>query len=551
VRVCDEKRGNLMVIGDDDQTIYEWRGATPSFIRDKIKSPEWKHYFLDLNFRSCAPQVILAAQCISKNRIRAEKKMQPTGDFSGDLKLIKCESNEDQAKKLVALIKEKQLAGTPLGDQVILIRRYDQSLSIEKELILNKIKYKIPGASFFFDRKEVQFIMSFLLLFRLEQRLVQERRLATAPEKREYWSLLKQVAYRAKTFIKNDPDLSQIAEKALERYGSLSESLNEYLAERDADRYLNALALAKFYEASHDPVQRPVRDMIAMLESTINIRDRIIDASPDRSIGLQRAAIIESLKSFAGSRTLPQVMEEVDELNEFWNNGLKAEDSSDILRIYTVFKAKGLEFPVIYLPDVHRQVGAMSTGVFAPSAELEDEIAASPEEERRIFYVAITRSIRDLYMFHWQEPSQYLDEASFEAIKNYHELTNIFLSPNERDGLDARQIGRLFSAYSFKYETKQALANIIARTSLDEEMRLFDSIHQAIEYLKGEDDVSIRDKIGYEKLQRFWADVRQLARRFRDSHIDGGNGDDAMGGGVPVRPTKPEGDPFDEIFGDE
>jgi DNA helicase-2/ATP-dependent DNA helicase PcrA len=551
VRVCDEKRGNLMVIGDDDQTIYEWRGATPAFIRDKIRSQEWKHYFLDLNFRSCAPQVILAAQCISKNRVRAEKKMQPTGDFSGSLELIQCESNEDQAKRLVALIKEKQISGTPLGDQVILIRRYDQSLPIEKELILNKIKYRIPGASFFFDRKEVQFVLSFLLLFRLEQRLIREMRSPTPPERREYRSLLNQVAYRAKTFIRTEPDLGGIGERALDPHSSLSESLQEYAAERDSNRYANALALARFFESAQNEQELQVKDMLAKLESTVDIREKIISASPDTTVGLQRAAIIESLKSFAGSRTLNEVMEEVDELGEYWNNGLKEEDPSHVLRIYTVFKAKGLEFPVVYLPDVHRQAGATGSGGFASSESVEDEISAGPEEERRIFYVAITRSVRDLYMFHWQEPSQYLTEASFEKIQEYQALANAFLSNQERDSLDARQIGRIFSAYSYKYEAKQLFANIFSRMNPDEEAQALQSIHSSVEYLKDEPGAAIREKLGYEKLQRFWSDAKEIAARIRNLPCDSEDNtaceSKSLDGHMPTTAI----DPFDEVFGDD
>jgi len=551
VRVCDEKRGNLMVIGDDDQTIYEWRGATPAFIRDKIRSQDWKHYFLDLNFRSCAPQVILAAQCISKNRVRAEKKMQPTGDFSGSLVLIKCESNEDQAKRLVALVKEKESTGTPLGDQVILIRRYDQSLPIEKELILNKMKYRIPGASFFFDRKEVQFVLSFLLLFRLEQRLIHEMRSPTPPERREYRSLLNQVAYRAKTFIRTEPDLVAIGERALDPHGSLSASLQEYVAERDSNRYANALALARFFESAHNEQELQVKDMLAKLESTIDIREKIISSSPDATVGLQRAAIIDSLKSFAGSRTLTELMKEVDELSEYWNNGLKEEDPSHVLRIYTVFKAKGLEFPVVYLPDVHRQAGATGAVGFAPSESVEDEISAGPEEERRIFYVAITRSIRDLYMFHWQEQSQYLTEASFEKIQEYQILANAFLCNQDRDSLDARQIGRIFSAYSYKYEAKQSFANIFSRMNPEEEAQALQSINSSIEYLKAEPDAAIREQLGYEKLQRFWSDAKEIAARIRSFPCDSEDNDAGESNSLDSHMASTDIDPFDEVFGDD
>lgn len=538
VKVCDKNRGNLMVIGDDDQTIYEWRGATPSFIRDKIISTEWSQYFLDLNFRSCAPQVILAAQCIKWNRVRATKMMQPTGDFSGDLKLIKCQSVQEQAKKIISIIKDKVNTGIPLGDQVILIRRYDQTLPIEKELIENKIKYQIPGASFFFDRKEVQFVMSFLLLYKLEQRLLTEQRVATPPERREYSSLLRQVAYRAQTYLNKD-NVTEICCDALEINSSLTIELRTFASNNQNKNCTNALALAQFYETCEQPTDLIFKDLISRLQQTINIRQKIIDRAPDPSIGIEQAAIILSLESFAGSKTLNEVLDEVDDLRQFWVDGLKQVAPSEILRIYTVFKAKGLEFPVVYLPDINKQINV------TPDNNL-PEMSSGPEEERRIFYVAITRSIKDLYMFYSsQEPSEYLKEAKFEDISAYRELTRSVLNTEERDCLDSLQIGRKFSVPSYVYETKYSFANIFAKESLLSQKNTIKDVDLAICYLKNEDNVPVGDQLKFEKLQKFWAEAGDLALKIRDLNSHD-NDDNNL---VPLAPPGPRPiDPFDQMF---
>ena len=537
VKVCDRNRGNLMVIGDDDQTIYEWRGATPAFIRDKIQSTEWKQYYLDLNFRSCAPQVILAAQCIRKNRVRAEKKMQPTGDFSGDLKLIKCQSIQEQAKKIISIIQDKVDSGIPLGDQVILIRRYNQSLPIEKELIEHKIKYQIPGASFFFDTKEVQFVMSFLLLYKLEQRLLTEQRLPTPPERREYQSLLNQVTYRAQTYL-NQVDRNIICNDALQINSSLTIELRTFASNNQNRNWTNALALAQFYETCEQPADLIFKDMLNRLQQTINIRQKIIERAPDPSIGIEQAAIILSLESFAGSKTLNEILDEVDDLRQFWVDGLKQVAPSEILRIYTVFKAKGLEFPVVYLPDINKQTNV------TPNNNL-PEISSGPEEERRIFYVAITRSIKDLYMFYSsQEPSEYLKEAKFENISAYHELTRSVLNTEERDCLDSLQIGRKFSIPSYVYETKYSFANIFAKESLSAQKNTIKDIDLAISYLKNEDNVSVGDQLRYEKLQKFWTEAGDLALEIRD--LNSVDDDENL---LPIAPpgARPI-DPFDQMF---
>jgi len=550
VRICDEKRGNLMVIGDDDQTIYEWRGATPAFIREKIISPEWIHYFLDLNFRSCAPQVILAAQCISKNKMRAEKKMQPTGDFSGELAVIKCTGNETQAKKIISLIQQKVNEGVPLGDQVILIRRYDQSLPIEKELIQNKIKYKIPGASFFFDRKEVQFVMSFLLLFKLEQRINLEERTPTQAERVEYKTLLNQVAYRAKTYLKTKTEVATICEEALNASNNLANSIREYASEREDQNFSNAIALAKFYESALSPINLTVKDLIQKLETTINIREKIISAAPDNSIGLQRVGVLDGIKSFAGSRSLDEFLAEADELREYWHNGLKDEQESSILRIYTVFKAKGLEFPVVYLPDTHKQADGIKVDAWGMSPSFDMEISAGPEEERRIFYVAITRAIRDLYILYWQEPSQYLAEANLDQILEYSEMArSVLASTEELNEIDARQLGRWFSALSLRYETKHTFSNAFARLNGEQVDHIENRINNAIVYLKNDPKTSIRDKLNYETLQSMWAESRTMSDRIRQ--IIDTSEDEGEGAVTPhPSPQAPGKDPFDELFGD-
>lgn len=120
--------------------------------------------------------------------------MQATGDFSGELKIVRCEDNREQAQMIVSKIEDKLNEGIPLSQQVILVRRYDQTLPIEQVLIKKKIKYSIPGADMYFDTKEVQFLLCFLELIKLEQeRLHSDGTWGDAAKGRQLRSLFNQV----------------------------------------------------------------------------------------------------------------------------------------------------------------------------------------------------------------------------------------------------------------------------------------------------------------------------------------------------------------------
>ena len=556
VKVCDEKKGNLMVIGDDDQTIYEWRGAAPRFIREKVRSTDWEKYFLDLNFRSCAPQVILAKELIKHNKSRAEKAMQATGDFTGELKIVKCDDNRDQAHKIATKIEEKVNAGIPLSKQVILVRRYDQTLPIEQVLIKKKIKYSIPGADMYFDTKEVQFVLCFLEIIKLEQeRLHCDAAWGDAGKVRQLRSLFNQVCYKAKTYLRNKFEVREIFETAQSEKLGLGEVMRSWIENcclSNSDRqFPNALALASYLEIAEQSNKYSVDHLINMLVQKIDISSRIIDDAPTREIGVQRTGVVDGIRSFGVGKTIEQMFGEIDELRTFWRNGLSEKGENDVLTILTVFKSKGLEYPVVYIPDVHK---GQDPSAFQSAVQmaLGDPILSDTEEERRIMYVAITRAIKDLYIYHWQEPSSFLAEAKSDEVLEYSNYSKeLTQQPSLVADQAARRLGRWFSPLTYKYELSSSYANILGSIDVSDRAEFLEPIIQSIQFLAGSDEASTSDRLNYDKLVRFWNKVNEQAFRvaalaqhnspsIADSGEQGSAGDE----------LRHEKDPFDELFDD-
>lgn len=556
VKVCDEKKGNLMVIGDDDQTIYEWRGAAPHFIREKVRSTDWDKYFLDLNFRSCAPQVILAKELIKHNMARAEKAMQATGDFSGELKIVRCEDNREQAQMIVSKIEDKLNEGIPLSQQVILVRRYDQTLPIEQVLIKKKIKYSIPGADMYFDTKEVQFLLCFLELIKLEQeRLHSDGTWGDAAKGRQLRSLFNQVCYKAKTYLRNKFEVKQIFVTALGEKIGLGEAMrswieNEHLPHNDK-KYINTISLASYLELAEETVQHSVEYLIKMLVEKIDISSKIIDSAPTREIGVQRTGVIDGISSFSVGKTIEQMFNEIEELRRFWRNGLSDESADDVLTILTVFKSKGLEYPVVYMPDIHK-VQDPTAFQNPVQAAMQDQISSDTEEERRIMYVAITRSIKDLYIYHWQEPSPFLAEARSDQVLEYSNYAKeLTLEPSLVAEQEARRLGRWFSPLAYKYDLSPAYSNILGSMDVSDRAEFLEPLIQSIQFLAGSDEASMSDRLNYDKLVRFWNKINEQAFRVaalaqHNSPTAGDVGEQSTGGEEP----RQEKDPFDELFDD-
>lgn len=297
--------------------------------------------------------------------------------------------------------------------------------------------------------------------------------------------------------------------------------------------------------------QHSVEYLIEMLVERIDISSKIIESAPTREIGVQRTGVIDGIKSFSVGKTIEQLFNEIEELRQFWRNGLSDESAEDVLTILTVFKSKGLEYPVVYMPDIHKvqDVTAFQNPI---QAAMEDQITSDTEEERRIMYVAITRSIKDLYIYHWQEPSPFLAEARSDQVLEYSNYAKeLTLEPSLVADQEARRLGRWFSPLTCKYDLSSTYSNILGSLDMSARAEFLEPIVQSVEFLSGSDDASMRDRLNYDKLVRYWSKINEQAFRIaalvqHNSPAQVDVGEQSSGGEEHYQ----EKDPFDELFDD-
>ncbi len=375
---------NYMAIGDDDQTIYEWRGADPGFILNFARRYGAAKYFIHDNFRSHAAPLALANAMIAKNRRREPKRLSLTRGFGGSLEVHEETSPESQGQNLARLVKSALDSGRQPGEIAVLVRLYAQTPPIEQGLLEANIPYKVVGSSPFYARPEVKTLLDYVRLARREDGW--ETRWAQIANK--------PARYLSKVF--ND----EIA-RAVRRGASLPNAL--MAAAKDAPSH-QAARLGDLADTLHWLANAsdtlPAGAALTLLDKKIGYVDFLRKSSGFPETGQARAANVEAFLRYAQS--LPTLTALLAHLNTLEAAGV-GNSSTNGVALLTVFRAKGLQWPTVFVPDCNQ-------GIFPYGGP--DEL----EEERRLFYVALTRTQSDLHLHlvKTELPSQFLIEADYK-----------------------------------------------------------------------------------------------------------------------------------------
>ena len=384
VRALAGGHRNLCVVGDDDQSIYGWRGAEVTHILQfKNDWPDAKVVRLEDNYRSTAAILAYANTLIAFNRQRHDKVLKPAGEAGTRPTILQCQDEVKEAETVVAGIREMLDMGRAQPREIaILCRTNEQPRSFETELRRANIPYVLIGGMSFFDRKEVRDILSYLkviynphdepALMRIinqpargignaaQKRLVEE---ATARGK-FLWDVLpdalvvdgvdSKTAAAVAEFVRLIEDLRNPPEKKVTVAGTVQRVLakTEY---RDS--------LVKLYP---DPAERETR--LASLEEILNAA-----ASYDKS---RRSSTARSLHGFLDDMLLNERDDSDDKDFQLSRNSVA---------LMTLHSAKGLEFPHVYL------VG-MEEGILPHKRSVAAENDIAIDEERRLCYVGVTRA---------------------------------------------------------------------------------------------------------------------------------------------------------------
>lgn len=373
VNLLAKRYRNLCVVGDDDQSIYGWRGADIKNILDFEKDyPEAKVIKLEQNYRST--QIILdAANNVIDNNIKRKKKQLWTDNKDGE-KIIVCEvqNEREEANFIIDRIKDLIANGKKYSDFAILYRTNAQSRIFEEACMMNDIPYKLVGALRFYDRKEIKDIIAYLRILVNPYDDVSLKRIINVPKRgigESTVSALEQYAREHDTsmyFAIPNVELKGRARKVLDNFKNFIDDLINQLDFMNIIEVIDYILEKTGYmdELKADDTKES-ESRIENINEFIRAAREFIETSEDKS-----------LESFLSGITL---VSDID----------TAGDIGESVVLMTLHSAKGLEFPVVFM-------AGMEEGIFPSSMSFIDEHEL--EEERRLCYVGITRAKERLFM---------------------------------------------------------------------------------------------------------------------------------------------------------
>lgn len=449
LRLLSQTHKNLCCVGDDDQSIYSWRGAEiENILRFEKDFPECKTIRLERNYRSTA-NILAAASClISHNEGRLGKTLKVAENSpakaadNNKIKVISVYSGEDEAKYVVEEIENQRRRGNDYSQMAVLVRTAFQTREFEEKFIAEAIPYQVIGGPKFYERAEIRDALAyFRVVLRPHDDLAFER-------------------------IINKPARG-IGAKALEKFYDLarSEHISLYMAVEKmvADGTLTGKAkttmpdLINKFNQWRQAMQAITPDDLA---------DQILEDSGYRDM-LKQENTEEARGRLENLKELISVLsdhEKYPSLADFLEHVSLVMDSDDALNtnkvmLITLHSAKGLEFDIVFLPG-------WEEGLFPHQRALDEGGTNALEEERRLAYVAITRAKQQLYILtalnrrvygQWQNniPSRFINElppANIEICNNVNNFYNSNYGSNYNNGYSSGNAYRPW--YAKKKENK-------------------------------------------------------------------------------------------------
>jgi DNA helicase-2/ATP-dependent DNA helicase PcrA len=442
VRLIAGEAGNLFVVGDEDQSIYRWRGADVSNILEFTRDfPAAKTVRLERNYRSTAPILKAASAVVAENRRRLGKTLKATKAGGEKVRLAVFDEERDEAREIVSRIAAARRA-RPLSEVAVLYRTNAQSRAFEDELLRSNMPYILVGGTKFYERAEIKDALAYLRLAANPADDVSFRRVVNVPARGIGAATMEAVEAAANeervsllaALDRLPADLTERAKKALNEFRVLVERLRTFAmtegngAGASVALLLEETGLARQYENSLDPQDEARRENLDELLAGAREHERAASYGGEGDD--------PSAAGFLDAVTLRADADEVDE-------------KKGILLI-TLHAAKGLEFDDVFL-------AGFEDGSLPHASSRDDD--EQFEEERRLAYVGMTRAkerltlsyvLRRMVRGEWmgREPSPFL-EAIPEGVLEREDMTSgfgrgrtgDFLEGGERGGARERGFG--------------------------------------------------------------------------------------------------------------
>ncbi|WP_392563762.1 DNA helicase Rep [Orbus wheelerorum] len=400
-------KAKFTVVGDDDQSIYSWRGARPQNL--VLLSEDFQNLNvikLEQNYRSSG-RILKAANILIENNPHIfTKTLHSELGYGEYLNVISANNEEDEAEKVINdLIGHRFANNSRYGDYAILYRGNHQSRLFEKMLMQNRVPYKISGSTSFFSRIEIKDIMAYLRL------------LVNLDDDNAFIRII------------NTPK-REIGPATLQKLGQLAEkkSLSLFKAAFDAElteilppkRFESLQKFIYWFKQLFDDAEKEPMAAVYELLHGIDYQSWLYETSPSPTAAQMRMKNVEQLMNWLDEMMKGDDIDEAVTLEQavmrFTLRDMlernESEDEQDEVQLMTLHASKGLEFPYVYL------IG-MAEGLLPHQASIDED---NIEEERRLAYVGITRAQQQLTFSYSTERKQYGDVSYLEPSRFLFEL---------------------------------------------------------------------------------------------------------------------------------
>lgn len=403
IKMLGAKYKNVCVVGDNDQSIYSFRGANYRNILNFEKDyPDAHTIMLEENYRSTKTILHAANDVIKNNKERKDKNLWTSNDIGLKIKYHRSFDEKEEAYYVVTEIKKLLEVETPKNEIAILYRTNAQSRNVEEALLRENIPYKVIGSFYFYNRKEIKDLIAYLKLIYNQNDDINLLRIINVPRR----------GIGLKT-------LENLTNEANQKGTSLFHAISSG----------KELGFRKMIEELITKQENTsLTELVDLVLDTTGMRQELIkEGTMESEIRLENLEEFKSItKNFEeknGIISLEEFLMEISLVSDMEEH----KDNQDVITLMTVHSAKGLEFNKVFL------IG-MEEGIFPHNNSFLDQ--SSLEEERRLCYVAITRAKQDLWLVNAKRRMLYGMESANPPSRFIGEITQELLEKDKSEELE-------------------------------------------------------------------------------------------------------------------
>ena len=434
--------GNLFVVGDDDQSIYGWRGADISHILGfESRYPGTALIRLEQNYRSTQPILEVANAVIANNRHRKGKELWTAREEGQKVRVQTVVDDDEEAETVARRIKSLKALGTELSDMAVLYRTHAQSRALEAALGRYRLPYQIVGGTRFYDRKEIRDLLAYLKVVANPVDTVSLQRIINHPPRgigKTSQARLFDLAARERMepglLIAGFPErLDELPDAAARKLRDFSKLLMSLTTKPEVDpapevleRLLEKVPYLEYLRES-DPVQGDTRR--ENVEELLNAAQAFFEARLGEAVAGQGNGPDAEAERTGSPGSLRDFLAEVALVADIDNH----DRAASAVTLMTLHNAKGLEFDSVFLVGAEEQLLPHAMSI---NSDDEGEV----EEERRLFYVGVTRAESRLWILHAMNRRRYGDTLPAAPSRFLEELPEAWIEREGEEHLNRAQL---------------------------------------------------------------------------------------------------------------